>query len=86
MNTWCTYTEYLEEMEKQLQKELDLERSIYFKWSCRALSFKYDYIGNDGINLMLSINSKRCKRSNYYVVASTYTSYNKQIMKRYANK
>jgi hypothetical protein len=75
-----------------LQFSIDVERSIYFGWSVRAMYFDDShYIRNIHLGLMQSINSKKANTSIILAGLHTFDSWttlkeNKQIMQRYAKR
>lgn len=99
MNTWCSYAEYMEAIEKQLNEQISKESLVYFKFVINAMGVTV--IGSPEFNLMQSINSKTLthyyrgwgnngKSTNTPSVIHGALWYrindNKQIMKRYAKR
>ena len=75
MNTWVSYAEDIEAMEKQLENKIKIESLRLFNMQLNGMLLQF--VGTDEFNLMQSINIKRMDATVWY---------NHLVVKRYARK
>lgn len=75
MNTWISYDENLEALEKQLENKIKIESLRLFNMQLNGMLLQF--VGTDEFNLMQSINIKRMDCTVWY---------NHLVVKRYARK
>jgi len=75
MNTWVSYAEDIEAMEKQLDNKIKIESLRLFNMQLNGMLLQF--VGTDEFNLMQSINIKRMDATVWY---------NHLVVKRYARK
>ena len=75
MDTWVSYAENLEAMEKQLDNKIKIESLRLFNMQLNGMLLQF--VGTDEFNLMQSINIKRMDYTVWY---------NHLVVKRYARR